>query len=169
MASYSSCDSATSQSPDSCWNGAWCLSSCWPTACYIAYSRGPGRATEDLIHHQLFSGFHSADPPLGLQRHDGLVWMKPSRSQTERFLFTFGNNLKPLEKIMFQLRINSFTTRYKGRHNSGAYVWLNSSVSILQLEREESLWWQTVDMRQLLFLGRRRGGPVASQPQSQAP
>ena len=44
---------------------------------------------------------------------------KPSRSQTERFLFTTGNNLKPLEKIMCQLRINSFTTRYKGSHNSG--------------------------------------------------
>lgn len=44
---------------------------------------------------------------------------KPSRSQTERFLFTTGNNLKPLEKIMCQLCINSFTTRYKGSHNSG--------------------------------------------------
>lgn len=64
--------------------------------------------------------FHSADPP-SLPLESMMDWFetKPSRSQTERFLFTFGNNLKPLEKIMCQLCINSFTTRYKGSCNSG--------------------------------------------------
>lgn len=61
---------------------------------------------------QLLSWFHSADPP-SLPLESMMDWLetKPSRSQTERFLFTFGNNLKPLEKIMCQLCINSFTTR----------------------------------------------------------
>lgn len=61
---------------------------------------------------QLLSWFHSADPP-SLPLESMMDWFetKPSRSQTERFLFTFGNNLKPLEKIMCQLCINSFTTR----------------------------------------------------------
>lgn len=60
-------------------------------------------------------------PTLSLPLEGIMDWFetKPSHSQTERFLFTFGNNLKPLEKIMCQLCINSFTTRYKGSHNSG--------------------------------------------------
>lgn len=58
------------------------------------------------------SWFHSADPP-SLPLEGMMDWFetKPSHSQTERFLFTTGKNLKPLEKIMYQLCINSFTTR----------------------------------------------------------
>lgn len=66
------------------------------------------------------SRFHSGDPP-SLLLEGMMDWFetKSSPSQTERFLFTLGNDLKPLEKIVCQLCINSFTTRYKGNHNSG--------------------------------------------------
>lgn len=67
----------------------------------------------------LLSWFHSANPPSAFEGMMDWFETKPSHSQTERFLFTTGNNLKPLEKITCQLCINSFTTRYKGSHNSG--------------------------------------------------
>lgn len=83
------------------------------------------------------SWFHSADPP-SLPLEGMMDWFetKPSHSQTERFLFTTGNNLKPLEKIMCQLCINSFTTRYKGSHNSGR-LYLIEFICFPFVNREE--------------------------------